>query len=109
MAFSLKDTFGTVKPVIAMVHFPGLPGRPQHDRAAGRAHLVDVVARDLAALQDAGADGLLLVRPMMTDEGPVLMQYWRSYEELDRWARQQPHSRWWRWPWQLLCIVRSVF
>ena len=29
MAFSLKDTFGTVKPVIAMVHFPGLPGRPR--------------------------------------------------------------------------------
>ena len=54
MAFSLKDTFGTVKPVIAMVHFPGLPGRPQHDRAAGRARLLDVVARDLAALQDAG-------------------------------------------------------
>ena len=59
MALSLKDTFGTVKPVIAMVHFPGLPGRPQHDRAAGRARLLDVVARDLAALQDAGVDGLL--------------------------------------------------
>jgi uncharacterized protein len=59
VAFSLKDTFGTDKPVIAMVHFPGLPGRPQHDRAAGRAHLVDVVGRDLAALQDAGVDGLL--------------------------------------------------
>ena len=59
MALSLKDTFGTAKPVIAMVHFPGLPGRPQHDRAAGRARLLDVVARDLAALQDAGVDGLL--------------------------------------------------
>lgn len=59
MALSLKDTFGTVKPVIAMVHFPGLPGRPQHNRAAGRAHLADVVGRDVAALQDAGVDGLL--------------------------------------------------
>ena len=28
MAFSLSGTFGTAKPVIAMVHFPGLPGRP---------------------------------------------------------------------------------
>ena len=46
MALSLSGTFGTVKPVIAMVHFPGLPGRPQHDRAAGRAHLLDVIARD---------------------------------------------------------------
>ncbi len=59
MALSLKDTFGTVKPVIAMVHFPGLPGRPWHDRAAGRARLLDVVGQDLAVLQDAGVDGLL--------------------------------------------------
>jgi membrane complex biogenesis BtpA family protein len=57
--FSLTDTFGTSKPVIAMVHFPGLPGRPRHNRPAGRAHLVDVVGHDLAALQDAGVDGLL--------------------------------------------------
>jgi hypothetical protein len=59
VTLSLKDTFGTVKPVIAMVHFPGLPGRPWHDRAAGRARLLDVVGRDLAVLQDAGVDGLL--------------------------------------------------
>ena len=59
MTFSLADTFGTVKPVIAMVHFPGLPGRPQHDRAAGRPYLVDVIGRDLAVLQDAGVDGVL--------------------------------------------------
>jgi len=59
VTFSLADTFGTVKPVIAMAHFPGLPGRPRHDRVAGRAHLVDVVGRDLAALQDAGVDGVL--------------------------------------------------
>ena len=59
MTLSLKDTFGTAKPVIAMVHFPGLPGRPWHDRAAGRARLLDVVGRDLAVLQDAGVDGLL--------------------------------------------------
>jgi membrane complex biogenesis BtpA family protein len=57
--FSLTETFGTSKPVIAMVHFPGLPGRPRHNRPAGRAHLVDVVGHDLAALQDAGVDGLL--------------------------------------------------
>jgi len=59
VTFSLTDTFGTAKPVIAMVHFPGLPGRPQHDRAAGRQYLVDVTGRDLAVLQDAGADGVL--------------------------------------------------
>jgi len=56
---SLEDRFGTVKPVIAMVHFPGLPGRPRHDRAAGSAHLLDVVGRDLEVLQDAGVDAVL--------------------------------------------------
>src|SRR6202042_5023 len=56
---SLEQRFGTVKPVIAMVHFPGLPGRPWHDRAAGRARLLDVVGRDLAVLQDAGVDAVL--------------------------------------------------
>ena len=33
----------------------------------------------------------------MSPEGPLLMQYWQTYDELDRWARKQPHSRWWRW------------
>lgn len=42
-------------------------------------------------------DILLLNRPLSSPEGGLLMQYWRSYEDLDRWARQQPHSRWWRW------------
>ena len=59
MTSPLVARFGTVNPVIAMLHFPGLPGRPRHDRALGRAHLVDVVGRDLATLQAAGVDGLL--------------------------------------------------
>ena len=56
---SLEQRFGTVKPVIAMVHFPGLPGLPRHDRAACGARLLDVVGRDLAVLQDAGVDAVL--------------------------------------------------
>ncbi|HTZ90871.1 MAG TPA: BtpA/SgcQ family protein [Streptosporangiaceae bacterium] len=59
LAMSLEQRFGTVKPVIAMVHFPGLPGRPRHDRAAGPARLLDVVGRDLAVLQEAGVDAVL--------------------------------------------------
>ena len=59
MALSFTGTFGTAKPIIAMMHFPGLPGRPWHDRAAGRGKLVDVLGRDLAVLQEAGVDGLL--------------------------------------------------
>ncbi len=49
------------------------------------------------ALEKAREEGLLLNRPLMSPEGPVLLQYWRSYDALDRWARKQPHSRWWRW------------
>jgi len=56
---ALERTFGVRKPIIAMLHFPGLPGRPWHDRAAGMQRLVDVVGRDLEALQAAGVDGLL--------------------------------------------------
>jgi len=56
---TLERIFGVRKPVVAMLHFPGLPGRPWHDVGGGRAKLVDVVGRDLAVLQDAGADGVL--------------------------------------------------
>ncbi|HEY6782667.1 MAG TPA: BtpA/SgcQ family protein [Candidatus Dormibacteraeota bacterium] len=59
MKLSLAERFGTPKPVIAMLHFPGLPGRPRHNRELGRSHLVEVVGRDLETLQGAGVDGLL--------------------------------------------------
>jgi hypothetical protein len=50
------------------------------------------------ALEEAREQGLLLLnRPLASSDGGLLMQYWRSYDDLDRWARQQPHSRWWRW------------
>jgi membrane complex biogenesis BtpA family protein len=55
----LERTFGVRKPVIAMLHLPGLPGRPWHDRTAGVDRAVEVVGRDLAVLQDAGVDGVL--------------------------------------------------
>ena len=59
MTLRLADLFGTSKPIIAMVHLPALPGRPRHDKRAGMPALVESVARDLAALQAAGVDGLL--------------------------------------------------
>ncbi|HUC21581.1 MAG TPA: BtpA/SgcQ family protein [Streptosporangiaceae bacterium] len=59
MTSLLGDLFGVSKPIIAMVHLPALPGRPRHDRDAGMRRVTDTVARDLAALQDAGVDGLL--------------------------------------------------
>ena len=59
MTLSLAQRFGTAKPVIAMLHFPALPGRPRHNRELGRSYLVDVVGRDLETLQGAGVDGVL--------------------------------------------------
>ena len=56
---ALGRIFGGPKPVIAMLHLPGLPGRPLHDRSGGTAAAVETVARDLDALQAAGVDGVL--------------------------------------------------
>jgi membrane complex biogenesis BtpA family protein len=55
----LTRLFGMRKPVIAMMHFPGLPGRPLHDVAGGPDALLEPLARDLTVLQQAGVDGLL--------------------------------------------------
>jgi uncharacterized protein len=59
MSALLRDLFGVSKPVVAMVHLPALPGRPQHDRTGGMQAIIDAAGRDIRALQDAGADGLL--------------------------------------------------
>jgi membrane complex biogenesis BtpA family protein len=56
---ALRRIFGVEKPLIAMCHLDGLPGRPRHDAAAGMDAVVEALARDVAALQDAGVDGLL--------------------------------------------------
>ena len=55
----LRDLFGVSKPIIAMVHLPALPGRPQHDRAAGLKAIIESAAHDVQVLQEAGVNGLL--------------------------------------------------
>jgi hypothetical protein len=49
------------------------------------------------ALEAAKSEGFLHQERLMTEGSGVLIQYWRSYDELDRWARKMPHMRWWRW------------
>jgi hypothetical protein len=49
------------------------------------------------ALEAASADGHLLTRRLLEPGSGVLLQYWRSYDDLDRLARALPHMRWWRW------------
>ena len=56
---SLDEIFGVRKPVVAMLHLPGLPGRPLHDVAGGPDAILAPVARDLDVLQEAGFDGVL--------------------------------------------------
>ena len=55
----ISQVFDTVKPVIAMVHFPALPGAPLYQLNKGMELIVDHVKRDLEALQKAGVDGLM--------------------------------------------------
>jgi hypothetical protein len=49
------------------------------------------------ALEEAKAAGFLHQERLMGEGSGVLLQYWRSYEDLDRWARTLPHMAWWRW------------
>jgi hypothetical protein len=74
MSDLLRALFGTGKPVIAMLHAAALPGRPRHDLLAGMRPIVEAVARDLDALQQAGVDGLLFCNeadlPYQLETGP---------------------------------------
>jgi heme-degrading monooxygenase HmoA len=49
------------------------------------------------ALEAAKSEGFLHQEVYQTEQSGTLLQYWRSYEDLDRWARKLPHMRWWRW------------
>lgn len=52
----LEATFGTRKPIIAMVHFPALPGAPLYDSKKGMAWIVESAATDIENLQKGGVD-----------------------------------------------------
>ncbi|MFL5862921.1 MAG: BtpA/SgcQ family protein [Solirubrobacteraceae bacterium] len=56
---TLKDLFGVEKPLIAMCHLEGLPGRPRFDATGGVEAIVESAAREVAALQDGGVDAIL--------------------------------------------------
>jgi membrane complex biogenesis BtpA family protein len=56
---ALQRIFGVERPLIAMCHLRGLPGRPRHDVVSGVDGIVEGLARDVDALQRAGVDGLL--------------------------------------------------
>lgn len=51
--------FGTLKPVIAMVHLGALPGSPLYDHNQGLEGLQEAALADLNALQSAGVDAIM--------------------------------------------------
>lgn len=55
----LKEIFATDKPVIAMAHFPPLPGTPLYDAGGGIPGILDSLRADVRNLLDGGVDGLL--------------------------------------------------
>jgi hypothetical protein len=67
------------------------------DAARSRYHASGIDTEMMQALEVAHEHGLLHSRPLMSEAGPVIMQYWRSHDDLHRWSRQQPHARWWQW------------
>jgi membrane complex biogenesis BtpA family protein len=55
----IKTTFGSHKPIIAMVHFGPLPGSPLYDKDGGMQKLIDLAAADITALQNGGVDAVM--------------------------------------------------
>lgn len=55
----LERIFHCSKPMISMAHLPALPGRSLYDDSLGMAHIVDILRRDIDALQKGGVDGIL--------------------------------------------------
>ncbi|HEY4162587.1 MAG TPA: BtpA/SgcQ family protein [Dongiaceae bacterium] len=55
----LKETFGNRKPIIAMVHFPPLPGAPLYDAKRGMNAILDSAAADIEQLQKGGVDAIM--------------------------------------------------
>ena len=55
----LKETFGTDKPVIGMVHLHAMPTDPKYDAEGGIDKIVQKAKDDILALQEGGIDGLL--------------------------------------------------
>ena len=67
---------------------------PEGEQKYGMSGITEQMGPALEAARDVG----FLHQEMLMGEGSgILLQYWRSYDELDRWARQLPHMEWWGW------------
>lgn len=70
----IDELFGKPKAVIAMAHFPPMPGQPLHNADGGVPAILDAVGQDLAILADSGVDAVMFCnegdRPYRTQVGP---------------------------------------
>lgn len=70
----ITDLFDKPKAVIAMAHFPPLPGQPLHDTDGGVQSILDSVGHDLEILVGSGVDAVMFCnegdRPYRTRVGP---------------------------------------
>jgi uncharacterized protein len=55
----LKELFGIDKPVIAMAHFPALPGTPLYDSKMDIGCMIETMKKDVDILLAGGVDGIL--------------------------------------------------
>lgn len=67
----LKDIFGVSKPVIAMAHFPALPGTPRYDPALGIEGMIERMQRDVHYLLDGEVDAIMFCNE---DDRPYTFQ-----------------------------------
>ncbi|HAN86670.1 MAG TPA: SgcQ protein [Firmicutes bacterium] len=59
MTISFKELLGTEKPIIAMAHFPAMPGSPLHDVEGGVKKVEEWVRADVEALIEGGVDAIM--------------------------------------------------
>ena len=67
----LQDMFGTAKPIIAMAHFPALPGTPRYDPTLGIDGMIDRMGQDIRHLLDGGVDAIMFCNE---DDRPYTLQ-----------------------------------
>lgn len=73
----IDDLFGKSRAIIAMAHFPAMPGQPLHDSAGGIQAMLDAVGHDVEILASSGVDAIMFCnegdRPYSTTAGPEVV------------------------------------
>ena len=59
MVDKIKEWFGVSKAIIAMAHFPALPGTPRYNQALGVEGILETMHKDVRALLEGGVDAIM--------------------------------------------------